>query len=76
MDFNFLNSIFSATLAIKIATLIAIAFYAVFSFVVFTQIKVMSEIIHIPYSSGIPRMISIIQIILAISLFIFAIVIL
>ncbi len=76
MDFNFFNSIFSANLLIKIITLIAILFYAIFTFVVFTQVKVMTQILHLPHINGILKIISLMNIILAISLFVFAIVIL
>lgn len=76
MDFNFLSSIFSANLLIKIITLIVIIFYAIFTFVVFTQVKVMTQIIHFPNIGGVLKIISLTNIILAISLFLFAIVIL
>lgn len=76
MDFSFFNSIFSANLLIKIITLIAIIFYAIFTFVVFTQAKVMSEILHLPHGETTLKTISIIHIILAVSLFLIAIVIL
>lgn len=72
MNFSFFQPIF----LIKIVTLIAIAFYAVFTFVVFTQIKAMGEIIGLPHAAGIFKTIITINIILAVSLFIIAIVIL
>ncbi len=73
MDFiNF----FQPILLVKIITLILIFFYVVFTFVIFTQVKVMAQILHLPHAQGLLKMISIINIILAISLFIFAIVIL
>ncbi len=71
-NFNFLQ----ADLWIKIVTLIAIAFYAIFTFVVFTQVRVMGEIIHLPHGSTTLKLISVINIILSISLFVIAIVIL
>lgn len=72
MNLNFLQPIF----LIKTITLIAIGFYAIFGFVVFTQIKAMGEIISFPHVSKIFKTISIINILLAISLFLLAIVIL
>jgi len=75
MDLNsigFLQPIFW----IKAVTLIVIGFYAIFTFIVFTQVKTMTQILHLHYASGPLKMISKIQIILAISLFLLAIVIL
>lgn len=72
MDFNFLHPI----LLIKIITLIIILFYIVFTFIVLTQVRVMGEIVSIPHSKAILKIISIVHIALAISLFIAAIVIL
>ncbi|KKQ27092.1 MAG: hypothetical protein US48_C0024G0008 [Candidatus Levybacteria bacterium GW2011_GWA2_37_36] len=75
MDINLINFL-QPIFWIKIVVLIVIVFYAVFTFVVFTQVKVMTQILHLPYASGILRTFSIIHIILAISLFLLAIVIL
>lgn len=75
MDFSFIN-FFQPVFWIKIITLIAIIFYAIFTFVVFTQVKVMSQIIHLPHGETTLKTISIINIILAISLFAIAIAIL
>jgi len=73
MDFiNSLNPIFW----IKIITLVVIAFYVIFTFVVFTQTKVMAEILHLPSAQTVIKIISIIHLIFAISLFIGALVIL
>lgn len=72
---DFINSL-HPVLWIKIITLITIVFYATFTFVVFTQVKVMSEILHLPHGETILKAISIIHIILAISLFVIAIAIL
>jgi hypothetical protein len=69
---NFLQPIFW----IKAFILIVIGFYAIFTFIVFTQVKTMTQILHLYHASGPLRMIAKIQIILAISLFLFAIVIL
>ncbi len=80
MDFNFFSAgwrtIFPAVLLIKIITLIVIIFYAIFTFVVLTQVKVMAQILHLPIAGDILKAISLINIILAISLFVIAIVIL
>lgn len=73
LDFiNFLQPVFW----IKIVTLVVIGFYVVFTFVVFTQVKVMTQILHLPHASSILRIISIIHIALAVSLFLVAVVIL
>lgn len=73
MDFvNF----FQPILLVKIITLIVIVFYIVFTLVVFTQVKTMAQILHLSHAQGVLKMISIIHVVLAISLFLFAIVIL
>lgn len=75
MDLNFINFI-NPVFLIKIITLIVIGFYVVFTFVVFTQVKTMAQILHLPHAAVILKTISIINIILAISLFLIALVIL
>ena len=75
MDFNSINFV-NPVFWIKIITLIVILFYVVFTFVVFTQVKVMTQILHLPHGETTLKTISIIHIILAISLFVIAIVIL
>lgn len=75
MDFNFFN-FFSAIVLIKSIILIAIGFYIVFTFVVFTQVKVMAQILNLPHAQILLKTISIIHIVLAISLFLGAFVIL
>jgi len=75
MDFISLNFLHPA-IWIKIITLIAIVFYVIFTFIVFTQVRVMSEIFSISDSKTILRIISIAHVVLAVSLFIIAIVIL
>lgn len=72
MDFNFLNP----TFWIKIVTLVVIGFYAVFTFVVYTQVKTMEQILHLPHAEAFLKVISLIHIILAVSLFLIAVVIL
>lgn len=75
MDLNFIN-FFQPVFWIKIITLIAIAFYVVFTFVVFTQVKVMAQILSLPQATIIVKAIAIAHIILAISLFLGSFVIL
>jgi hypothetical protein len=61
---------------IKAITLIAIGSYAIFTFVVFTQVKTMAQILHLPSSKTVLRTISLAHVLLAVSLFLLAIVIL
>ena len=72
MDLSFLQPI----ILIKIITLIAIAFYVIFTLVIFTQIKAMGEIIGLPFASGIFKTIIIMNIILSILFFVLGSVIL
>jgi hypothetical protein len=76
MNLVFINSISSAGLLIKIIMLIVIIFYIIFTLIVSSQIKVMTEILYIPHSKAIFKIISTINIVLAILLFLFALVIL
>jgi hypothetical protein len=76
MNLAIINSISSAALLIKIITLIIIIFYTIFTLIVSTQIKVMTDILYIPHSKPIFKTISTINIVLAILLFLFALVIL
>ena len=71
MDFNFSNlgNFFQPILFVKIVTLLIIGFYIIFSFVVLTQVKAMSEILVLPHASIIFKTLAIINIILAVSLF-------
>lgn len=75
MNSDFIN-FFQPALWVKIITLIVIGFYAVFTLVVFAQTKTMEQILHLPHAESMLKLISIIHIILAISLFGLAIVIL
>lgn len=75
MNLDFVN-FFHPVFWIKIVTLIVIVFYVIFTFVVFTQTKVMAQILSLPQSKIVLKVISIINIILAISLFFIALVIL
>lgn len=75
MNLDFVN-FFHPVFWIKIVTLIVIAFYVIFTFVVFTQTKVMAQILSLPQAKIVLKVISLINIILAISLFFIALVIL
>ncbi len=78
MDFNSLNwaNFFQPVLFVKIVTLIIIGFYVIFSIVIFTQVRAMSQILTLPHASMIFKTIAIINIIAAVSLFLGAFVIL
>jgi hypothetical protein len=69
-------AIFQPIFLIKVITLIALGFYIIFTFVVFTQIRAMGRIIGLPLSPTIFKTVIIVNIVLAISLFLFALVIL
>lgn len=75
MDLNFISFLYPV-FWIKIITLIMIGFYIIFTLVVFTQVKVMSQIIHLPSGETMLKTISVINILLAVSLFVGAFVIL
>ena len=75
MNLDFIN-FFQPVFWIKIVTLIVIIFYVVFTFVLFTQVKVMGQILSLPQAKIVLKVISVINIILAISLFFIALVIL
>ena len=75
MNLDFVN-FFQPFVFIKIITLIMVGFYVIFTFVVFTQVKTMAQILHLPHAQGMLKTVSIIHIILAISLFALAVVIL
>ena len=75
MDFN-LEGFFQPVLLVKIVTLLMIGFYVIFSFVVFTQVKAMGQILSLPNAAFLFKLIAIINIILALSLFLGAFVIL
>jgi hypothetical protein len=64
------------TFWIKVVALIIIGAYAIFTLVVFTQIKAMTQVIRIPHAKKILLTISLINIALAVSLFLLAVVIL
>ncbi len=72
---DFLN-IFNIDLILKIFFLLIVAMYIIFAFVVFNQIRAMNHIVHVPTSSQILSIISIINMLLAISLFLTALAIL
>lgn len=75
MEIDFLN-FFNAVPFIKIITLIIIAFYAIFTFVILTQVRVMNQIVFLPAAAMILQTIAIINLLIAISLFLAALVIL
>lgn len=72
---DFLN-IFNIDLIVKIIFLLVIIMYSVFAFVVFNQIRAMNTIVFVPNSSRILSVLSIINLVFAISLFLTALVIL
>jgi hypothetical protein len=72
MSFIFFQPIF----LIKIVTLIILVFYIVFTFIIFAQIKAMNRIICLPNASAIFKVINFVNFIFAVSLFLFAVVIL
>jgi hypothetical protein len=73
MDFTFA---LQTPFWIKMIILILIGFYIIFTFVVFTQVKTMTSILHLPHATFILKLVSKIHIFLAISLFLLTIVIL
>ena len=75
MDLNFIGFL-HPSLWIKIITIIVLVFYVIFTFIVFTQVKMMAQILTLPRAQGLLRLISIIHIVLAVSLFVLAVVIL
>lgn len=73
---NFLIRIFNLLFLIKIGALILIVVYLLFAFVVLNQIRTMNKIVFIPSSSKILILVGTVHIVLAISLFLLALVIL
>ena len=67
---------FNIDLALKIVFLLIVMMYGVFTFVVFNQIRAMNSIVYVPHSSRILSIISIVNLIFAVSLFLTALVIL
>lgn len=63
-------------LIIKITTLVLISFYILFTAVIFNQVLVMNRIVTLNHASTMLKLLGIVHIILAISLFIAALVIL
>lgn len=63
-------------LLIKIATLVFLAFYIIFSIIVLTQVRVMNNIVKQSFTSTILATIAFGNLILALSLFLIALVIL
>ncbi|RJQ38409.1 hypothetical protein C4559_01285 [Candidatus Microgenomates bacterium] len=71
-----LNQIFQPLFAVKIVLIIAAFVFLIFTFVVFNQIRVMNDILSEEHSSLVLKIIGILNIFLAFSLFIFVLVIL
>lgn len=63
-------------LFIKITTLVTLAIYIIFTFVIFTQVRLMNKILELTSVSTLLISITIINIIFAFSLFLIALVIL
>ena len=63
-------------LFIKIATLVTLALYIIFTFIIFTQVRIMNRILELTFASRILMLATLVNIILAISLFLAAFVIL
>jgi small neutral amino acid transporter SnatA (MarC family) len=79
MKVNFLNisKLFQSPLfLLKIVLLVIIALFIIFTIVVFTQVNVMNRVINHTTASAILKIIAILNIIFAISLFVTALVIL
>ena len=73
MDFTiFLNPF----LWVKIITLTVIGLYAVFTFVVFNQVRVMTQILSLSHAEAILKIVSVIHVVLAVFLFFLGFVIL
>src|SRR3989344_8469406 len=75
-NLNILNSFLNINIWMKIILLLLISLYTIFSFVIFNQVRAMNKIIYVPSSSQILFITSIIHSLLAISLFLTALVIL
>jgi hypothetical protein len=61
---------------IKIITLIFLAIYIIFTFVILTQVRVMNRILNETFASNLLMIISVINILLPLSLFLIALAIL
>ena len=75
-NFNFLTQFINIPFLLKAVALLLIFMYAIFAFVIVNQARTMNKIIYIPSSSRILIVISIIHLLLSISLFLTAVVIL
>lgn len=78
MPFDLLNLFDSpeVTFLVKIATLVFLAIYIVFAFVILTQVKVMNRILRETFASNLLMFLALGNVILALSLFAVALVIL
>ena len=75
-NFNFLTQFINIPFLLKAVALLLIFMYAIFAFVIVNQARTMNKIIYIPSSSRILIVISVIHLLLSISLFLTAVVIL
>ena len=75
-NFNILNLFLNINIWVKIIILLLISMYTIFSFVIINQVRAMNKIIYVPSSSQILLVTSAIHLILSISLFLTALVIL
>lgn len=75
-DLSSLAQIIQITSVFKYLALAILALYIVFAFVIFNQVKVMNKVISTPPVSIILAVVSFLNLIIAISLFLFALVIL
>lgn len=75
MDNNLINT-FNPVFLIKLLTLAVIGFYVVFAFVVYVQAKKMTKTLYLHKAEGVIKSLSVIHIIITVSLFFLALVIL
>jgi len=76
IDPSFFNQFLQPLLMLKIAILVIIFIYFLFTIVIYTQVNTMNQIINEVHSSAILQTIAILNLLLAISLFVLALVIL
>lgn len=76
IDISFLNQIFQPIFIIKPVLLVLLVLYIFFAFVIFKQVRSLNEIVKAGAASSIMELIAIADIFVAISLFIYTLVIL
>lgn len=76
VDFSNLTQFLQPLLALKIVFLLIIAFFIVFTFVVVNQVNTMNKIVSEAHSSFTLKLIAILNLLLAVSLFLLALAIL